>query len=107
MVDTSSNDPQILIDKLSDEVSTKKALVTSVLPKEISQLDQYIASLVELENTNSISNESLNQLESRAKILSKEINAIKEKKKLKQDQSDDKIRIIQQNVSMNILIDMI
>ena len=98
-IDSSANDPQILLDKLSEELKTKNALITSVLPKEISQLDQYIANLHEIDDSNGVSNETLNRFRQQANHLSKEINNILEKKMLRQEQSDDKIRIFQQNVS--------
>lgn len=101
-IDSSANDPSILLDKLSDELKTKSALITSVLPKEISQLDQYIANLHELDDSNSVSSETLNRFKQQANRLSKEINSILEKKMLRQEQSDDKIRMFQQNVSCTL-----
>lgn len=99
-IDPSADDPQVLINKLSEEVKTKKALMTDVLPREISQLDQYIANLSELESSSgALSSGTLEKLKGQASRLAKQVNSIMEKKMLRQEQSDDKMRIFKQNVS--------
>lgn len=99
-IDPSADDPQVLINKLSEELKTKKALITDVLPREISHLDQYIANLHELESSSGgMSSSTLDRLKGQASRLAKEVNSIMEKKMLRQEQSDDKMRIFKQNVS--------
>ena len=90
--------PSEMLDKLNEEIDTKRHLVSEVLTKELQSIERYVQDLKEIESQPSVGPEYLDKINQRMQSINREINAIVEKKMLREDTMDDKLTLFKQNV---------
>lgn len=95
----SSSSSEIL-ERMEEEINAKRHLVSEVLPKELSSVQNYVNDLEEIESA-PIGPELLEKINSRIEKVNREINSMMEKKMLRDDPLDDKLNIFRENVRMN------
>lgn len=99
--------PEELIERMEEEIESKKSLVENLYPKDINSLQRYILDLEEIERLSEVTPEILDKLNQRIENINHEINTMVEKRMLiKSDSMDgngskqvNKMISLQRNVS--------
>lgn len=99
--------PEELIERMEEEIESKKSLVENLYPKDIHSLQKYILDLEEIERLSEVTPEILDKLNQRIENINHEINTMVEKRILiKSDSMDgngskqvNKMISLQRNVS--------
>lgn len=81
--------PEELIERMQEEIESKKSLVENLYPKDVHSLERYIIDLEEIENLSEISSEILDKLNQRIENTNREINTMVEKRMLVKSDSTD------------------
>lgn len=100
--------PEELIERMEEEIESKKSLVENLYPKDIKSLQRYIIDLEEIENLSEVTPEILDKLNQRIESINHEINTQVEKRMLVKSDSIDgtssknvnKMISLQKNVSL-------
>lgn len=81
--------PEELIERMQEEIESKKSLVENLYPKDIHSLQRYINDLEEIENLSEVTTEILDKLNQRIESINHEINTMVEKRMLVKSDSSD------------------
>lgn len=106
--------PEELIERMEEEIESKKSLVENLYPKDINSLQRYIVDLEEIENLSDVTPEILDKLNQRIEGINREINTIVEKRMLVKSDSIDgtsaknvnKMISLQKNVRFFVFISL-
>lgn len=81
--------PEELIERMQEEIESKKSLVENLYPKDVHSLQRYIIDLEEIENLSEVTTEVLDKLNQKIENINHEINTMVEKRMLVKSDSND------------------